>query len=110
MSECGHILGRVAADVCYIWGRAVILVAQVNITGYWDLYNQVLSDSTSLARAGAMPSSGLLGEPLTPLQDLLHPPDLGIHEPVAFLGHICFMEFPIRQKHGGVLRVQCAMP
>lgn len=36
---------------------------QVNITGYWDLYNRVLSDSTSLARAGAMPSSGLLGEP-----------------------------------------------
>ncbi|BDA44028.1 hypothetical protein COCOBI_05-2120 [Coccomyxa sp. Obi] len=34
---------------------------QINITGYWDLYNQVLSDSTSLKRAGAMPSSGLLG-------------------------------------------------
>ena len=35
--------------------------AQINITGYWDLYNRVLSDKTSLQKAGAMPSSGLLG-------------------------------------------------
>ena len=35
---------------------------QINITGYWDLYNRVLSDKTTLLKAGAMPSSGLLGE------------------------------------------------
>jgi hypothetical protein len=36
-------------------------MAQVNTTGYWDLYNRVLSDSTDLKKAEAMPSSGLLG-------------------------------------------------
>ena len=44
------------SDVC-------ICCIQVNITGYWDLYNRVLSDKTSLTKAGAMPSSGLLGMP-----------------------------------------------
>ena len=34
---------------------------QINITGYWDLYNRILSDKTTLMKAGAMPSSGLLG-------------------------------------------------
>lgn len=54
------------------------LLLQINITGYWDLYNQVLSDSTSLKRAGAMPSSGLLGMPSYP--HLLH---LSLNLPVT---------------------------
>lgn len=39
---------------------------QINITGYWDLYNRVLSDRTTLQKAGAMPSSGLLGTEQSP--------------------------------------------
>ncbi len=39
---------------------------QINITGYWDLYNRVLSDKTTLQKAGAMPSSGLLGTKPSP--------------------------------------------
>lgn len=61
------------SDVC-------ICCIQVNITGYWDLYNRVLSDKTSLTKAGAMPSSGLLGMPPSALltQETQWYPDINL--------------------------------
>ena len=64
---------------------------QINITGYWDLYNRVLSDKTTLLKAGAMPSSGLLGE-------LLHNQSSNSHQTsstsmkfqgLSFLAELC---------------------
>ena len=41
---------------------------QVNISGYWDVYNNVLSPAKDLAKgiAAAMPSSGVLGARRSP--------------------------------------------